>query len=88
MGMTTREFLSWATLPREVVDRFLDSKAANWSSFDPVLGYRLKDSVLRYGIEETYAIFSYQQSGARRMVNFPYRHCRINTYGNSFTQEC
>ncbi len=86
MGMTTREFLEEATLNREDVDRFLDPDANNWAIFDSELGYRLKDSVMKDGVDGSYTISHYNPSGERRMLNFAEQPCRINTYGNSFTQ--
>lgn len=83
--MKAREYLQNATLSREMVDRFLDPDAVNWAAFDPVLGYRLRDSVVRDGMDGSYTIASYPL-GARRMVNYPDAPCRMNTYGDSFTQ--
>ena len=85
MTMTTRQFLEEATLPRALVDRFLDPDALNWSSHDPVLGFRVKDAFLRYGMYDTYSIFRYGKYGERRTVNYGEMPCRINTYGDSFT---
>ena len=76
------------TFTKEIVDRFLDPDAPNWSLPDPDLGYRLQDTLLKYGLDETYAIFRYEPDGARKMVNFSEQQCRINTYGDSYTQGC
>ena len=86
MSITTREFLEGLTLKRERVDRFLDPNAHNYAVFDPELGYIRKNSVLKDGIDESYTISRYGPFGARLMSNFADRPCRINTYGNSFTQ--
>jgi hypothetical protein len=76
------------TFTRGIVDRFLDPGAPNWSLPDPELGYRLQDTLLKYGLDQTYAIFRYEPDGARKMVNFAEQPCRINTYGDSYTQGC
>ena len=97
MSITTREFLEEAALTKEVVDRFLDPDAAvhavtaersehNWAAFDAELGYRLHDSVVKDGLDGSYSIYRYHPSGERKMLNFAEQPCRINTYGNSFTQ--
>jgi hypothetical protein len=83
--LRAREYLQNATLTAEMVDRFLDPDAENWAAFDPVLGYRLRDSVVRDGMDGSFTISSYPH-GARRMINYPDAPCRINTYGDSFTQ--
>ncbi len=86
MALTTREYLSGATLTREMVDRFLDAGFRNWAAFDPLLGYKLRDSVVKDGMDGSHTLSRYGPSGARRMVNFAEQRCRINTYGDSFTQ--
>jgi hypothetical protein len=36
-------------------------------------------------VDGSWTFYSYQPSGARRLVNSPERSCRIHTYGNSYT---
>lgn len=84
MPATIREILRKAVLQKKLVDRFLDPKARNWAKFDAELGYTLRDSVAKDGVDGSYTFSTY--SGARRMINFAGRPCRINTYGDSFTQ--
>ena len=86
MAVTTREFLKEATWTRQMVDRWLDSSARSWSEYEPELGYRLRDSVVRDGVDSSFTISQYAPTGERRMVNFADRPCRINSYGDSFTQ--
>lgn len=86
MTITTRKFLEKLTLTREMVDRFLDPDTSNWAAFDEELGYRLRDNVLKDGVDGNYTITRPSPSGERRILNFAGLPCRINTYGNSFTQ--
>jgi len=86
MSITTREFLEEATLTKEVVDRFLDPDAHNWATFDSELGYILHNSTVKDGLDGSYSIYRYHPSGERKVLNFSEQPCRINTYGNSFTQ--
>ena len=86
MSITAREFLGAAVVPKEAIDRFLDGDADNWAYFDPELGYLLKDYVVRDGVDDCYTINQYVPRGQRRMVNYAERPCRINTFGDSFTQ--
>jgi hypothetical protein len=83
---TIRELLAAATLKREQVDRFLDPESHNWAQFDSELGYTLKSSLIRDGVDGSFTIGRYPVTGERQMVNFAHRPCRINTYGDSFTQ--
>ena len=84
--MTVRELLAKATLTREQVDRFLDTDAHNWAQFDRELGYTLHNAVIRDGVDGAATIGRYPGTGERQMINFAGRPCRINTYGDSFTQ--
>ena len=54
--------------------------------FDPELGYVLRDSIMRDGVDGSSTIARYSPTGERKLVNFADRTCRINTYGDSFTQ--
>jgi hypothetical protein len=71
---------------REEVETFLDKEKPNWAKFDPELGYTLRDNILKDGMDNSRTITSYEKSGERRKINYADRPCRINTYGNSFTQ--
>ena len=84
--VTTREFLEKATLARETVDRYLAPTARNWATFDPELGYLVRDNVVKDGVFGSHTISSYRPLGHRKLVNYADGPCRINTYGNSFTQ--
>ena len=85
-SITTREFLRDAVLTREIVDRFLDPDALNFTAFDTELGYGPRDYVMHDGVDGSYTINRFLPSGERMPLNFVGLPCRINTYGNSFTQ--
>lgn len=57
-----------------------------WARFDPQLGYVPKDSIQRDGIDGSRSVYRYGPNGERKTVNCADRPCRINTYGDSFTQ--
>lgn len=81
-----RSFLQPHVLQRETLDRFLDTKAQVWAKFDPELGYLLRNAFVRDGVDGCHTLARYQESGQRQQVNFPDQPCRINSYGDSFTQ--
>lgn len=83
---SVREFLDKAVMKKEHIDRFLDPSAKIWAKFDPELGYLLRNYFMRDGVDGCHTLNRYEQTGQRKMVNFPDQKCRINTYGNSFTQ--
>ncbi len=86
MGLSTREYLGRARFSREGIDRFLDDSAHNWATFDPELGYLRKPSIQRDGVDGSYAVCRHGPFGERRTLNYADQPCRINTYGDSFTQ--
>ncbi|MCM8758425.1 MAG: hypothetical protein NC906_01445 [Candidatus Omnitrophica bacterium] len=70
----------------EEIDRVLDKKEPCFIKFDPELGYVLKNYVFRDGMDSTLSSYVYHRAGYRKMFHYRDQACRINTYGNSFTQ--
>lgn len=79
-------FLTDAVVDREEVDRFLDPDAPKWARFDGELGYLPHPSEVQDGIDGAISTYRYGEFGERRVINAADRECRINTYGDSFTQ--
>jgi hypothetical protein len=79
-------FFREATLSREEVDRFLDPDTPSWARFDPQLGYLPNDSHVPDNIDGAVSEYSYGRFGERRVINHAADACRVNTYGDSFTQ--
>ena len=73
-------------MPREALEKFLDAGSVTWAKFDPELGYVLSPCAIRDGVDGCRSIYTYEPCGARRMVHYRYRPCRVNTCGDSFTQ--
>jgi hypothetical protein len=53
--------------------------------FDSELGWILCDSIRPRSVDGSKGFYTYETNGARKVVNFSERSCRIHTYGNSFT---
>jgi hypothetical protein len=84
-GTTTFEqFLRESVVSREVIDRFL--RGPSWAQFDPELGYILGSYLSSDGIDGSATISTVQAGGARTSFMYAGRKCRVNTYGDSFTQ--
>lgn len=85
--MTTyEEFLTTSAVPRETIDRFLDEADPTWARFDGEVGYTLGRYLPKDGIDDSWTISTAQDNGQRTSWMYAGRDCRINTYGNSFTQ--
>ncbi|MCM8757239.1 MAG: hypothetical protein NC911_03360 [Candidatus Omnitrophica bacterium] len=75
-----------AYYPKEI-ERVLDPKKPCFIKFDPVLGYVLKDYIFKDGIDDSWSSYVYEKKGGHRKVfHYANQHCRINTYGDSYTQ--
>jgi hypothetical protein len=71
---------------KDEIDTFLSSDELTKWGFDPELGYTLGDYITREGIDESLTITTTTPNEARRPLLYADRPCRINTYGNSFTE--
>ena len=75
-----------SAVSREVIETFLDPERYSWAQFDSELGYILGRYLPFDGIDGSFTISTAQENGARTARMYTDRPCRINTYGNSFTQ--
>ncbi|MBM3211090.1 hypothetical protein FJZ33_02655 [Candidatus Poribacteria bacterium] len=80
------QYLRNSALSKEVVDVFLDPSQPSWAQFDPEVGYILGNSMPKDGLDGSFTISTVQKNGARTARAYIDQKCRINTYGNSFTQ--
>jgi len=77
------QYLRDSAVPRELIAKFLDAAA-----FDPELGYTVGNSVQRDGLDDCWTLTTVTADGARTARAYADKPCRINTYGDSFTQGC
>ncbi len=79
-----KDYVRRGALKKEVLDVFLHQDS--WAQFDPELGYILGNFMPQDGIDNSGTISTVQPDGMRTHQVYRDRPCRINTYGNSFTQ--
>ena len=96
-----RDYLKSIMPTREMVDHFARRHDADAevpvdlggimcnnakSTYDAELGWVLCDGFRGGSVDGSRGFYAYDPAdGARRVVNFPDRACRVHTYGNSFT---
>lgn len=80
------QYLRNSIVPESTLDTFLSPNEYSMVQFDPELGYILGNYMPRDGIDQSSTISTVQTSGARTAFMYTDKTCRINTYGNSFTQ--
>jgi hypothetical protein len=82
-----RAFLSKLLYTRQEVDDYFANRAFPFSRHSPEFGWLLRDAYFRDGMNGSISVYRFAKpDGERIMSNYAYRPCRINTYGNSFTQ--
>jgi hypothetical protein len=82
--MTYKEYTRYAAASEEEIDVFLNQPS--WARFDPDVGYILGNYSPHDGLDGSKTISTARLDGARTSFVYTDRPCRINTYGNSFTQ--
>ncbi len=72
---------------KEEVDDWLNGKSA-FSQYDGELGWLLSDCHVPDGVDGSWSKYSYEDGGkgCRKIINYADKKCRINSYGDSFTQ--
>jgi len=84
--VTFEQYIRESILTKEELDVFLSTEESSWAQFDSEVGYILGNYMPRDGIDDSLTISTSSANGARSSVSYTDRPCRINTYGNSFTQ--
>lgn len=85
--LTTRDFLRTLLYTREEVDLWLAGKAFPFAKYSSEFGWLLPNAYFRDGVDDSISAYTYAGAdGERIMGNYADRPCRINTYGDSYTQ--
>ena len=69
------------------VQAWLSGKSP-FSQYDGELGWLLSDCYVPDGVDGSWSRYNYEDDGqgSRKIINYADKKCRINTYGDSFTQ--
>jgi len=73
-----RDFITGEYGPR-------DKRPGEIFQYDSELGWVHHEAVGSTGVDGSKVFYSYESDGARKVINFPDKSCRIRTYGDSFT---
>ena len=82
--ISLEDYLRANVASKREIDVFLHEMS--WAQFDPDVGYILGSYMPRDGMDQSSTFSTVQPNGARTSFMYQGRPCRINTYGNSFTQ--
>jgi hypothetical protein len=82
-----KTYLSEILYTKKEIDDWLAGKAFPFSKYNSDLGWLLNNASFKDGINDSKSTYTYVgEDGERIMSNYAKKPCRINTYGNSFTQ--
>ena len=84
--MDASEYLKSILYTKDEVDHWLSGKKFPFAKYHSEFGWLLRDGKFRDGINNSISVYTYGQYDERKMINYKRKLCRINTYGNSFTQ--
>ena len=82
--MKYEEYIREGLPSRREIEVFIHE--LSWARFDPVTGYILGNYIPHDGIDNSSTISTAQPDRSRTSFLYAGKPCRINTYGNSFTQ--
>lgn len=83
----TKKYLETVLFTREEVNDWLEGRMNLYipERYDDQMGWAPLAGRHKHGIDGSIASYTYDPSGARHMVAYRDKTCRINTYGDSFT---
>jgi hypothetical protein len=82
-----KQYLMKILYTRKEVDDWFAGKAFPFSKYHSEFGWLLNNASFKDGIDDSISTYTYiGEDGERIMSNYSEKTCRINTYGNSFTQ--
>jgi hypothetical protein len=82
-----KTFLSEILYTKKEIDDWLAGKAFPFSKYHSEFGWLLNNAAFKDGLDDSVSIYTYKgEDGERMMSNYADKPCRINTYGDSFTQ--
>lgn len=85
-AITARDYLKGLLYTPEEVRQWLEEKAFPFAKYSSEFGWLLRNARFQDGVDGSTSVYTYGSLDERITINYKDRPCRINTYGNSFTQ--
>jgi len=86
-NIDAKAYLKEILYTREEIDAWFAGEAFPFSKYHSRFGWLLNSGRFQDGIDHSYSTYTYAgEDGERLMSNYREKPCRINTYGNSYTQ--
>jgi hypothetical protein len=84
--ITAREYLKGIVYKKEEVTQWLAGKAFPFAKYSSEFGWLLRNARFQDGIGGSRSIYTYGAMDERVTIHYKDQPCRVNTYGNSYTQ--
>ncbi len=86
-SITVKECLENIIYTEKEIDDWFAGKAFPFAKYSGEFGWLLPNNYFRDGIDNSVSVYNFAgEDGERIMINYKDKPCRINTYGDSFTQ--
>jgi len=85
-ALTARNYLKSILYTKEEVKQWLAEKAFPFAKYSSEFGWLLRDARFQDGMNNSTSVYTYGALDERITINYKDQPCRINTYGNSYTQ--
>ena len=85
--VTIESYLRSILYTREEVRAWLEDGAFPFARYSSEFGWLLPDGYFKDGVDDSISKYTYEPNdGPRQRIHYADLPCRINTYGDSFTQ--
>lgn len=80
-----RAYLESILYSPEAIRDWLAGRVVWGEPYHPLLGWVHNERTIQHGVDDSFCSYHYDPDGARAVIAYADRPCRINTYGDSFT---
>ncbi len=84
--ITARDYLKGIVYTKEEVTQWLAQKAFPFAKYNGEFGWLLRNARFQDGVGGSTSVYTYGPLDERITIQYKDQTCRLNTYGNSFTQ--
>ena len=84
--VTARDYLKSILYTKKEVEQWLAEKAFPFAKYSPEFGWLLRNARFQDGMDGSTSVYTYGALDERITIHYKDQPCRINTYGNSYTQ--
>lgn len=86
VAITARDYLKGILYTREEVKQWLAGKAFPFAKYNSEFGWLLRNARFQDGVNGSTSVYTYGTLDERTTIHYKDQPCRVNTYGNSYTQ--